>query len=92
MLDCGRLISADLTFVGMANQRRGHADTCSKVTCHPFLCQSWQSDFSLEQVMPWKLHSAVKSFCIADNLPAHGEASTPELGDAACISLHQRDR
>ena len=32
-LDCGRLISADLTFVGMANQRRGHADTCSKVAC-----------------------------------------------------------
>ena len=37
-LNCGRLTSADLTFVGMANQRRGHADTCSKVACHLFLC------------------------------------------------------
>ena len=30
-LDCGELVSADLTLIGPANQRRGHADLSSKV-------------------------------------------------------------
>ena len=34
-LDDGELISADVTAIGLANQRRGHADITSKV-CAPW--------------------------------------------------------
>ena len=42
----GQTVGADLKFTGVANQRRGRADVCSKVTVHVYSCYVYTDNYT----------------------------------------------